>query len=145
MNRLICILQLGDRLLGTGSDEVREVIRLPEITPVPTAPPGIAGLVSLRGEVITAIDLQRVLGLPRELDLPPRYGAVMEVEGENVCLLVDRVEDVLEVSDTAFGLTSKVRDEVLRPVVCGVYSLDMGEVLMLDTESVMALVTGVFR
>ena len=59
-------------LFGVGVEKVQEVIRYQEMTRVPLAPPVVKGLINLRGQIVTAVDLRRRLGLrERAADRPP--------------------------------------------------------------------------
>lgn len=86
---------LAGRLLGVPALRVREVVRLPLVTRVPGAPAMIAGLMNLRGQIVTAVDLRR------RLDLPPREAragamAVVVEQGDDAyTLVVDSVGDVV--------------------------------------------------
>ena len=87
-------VRLDGRLLGIPAAHVREVVRLPEVTRIPTAPPMIAGIMNLRGQLITAIDLRARLGLP-PLAHGDAMGIVTEHDGHLYALVVDSVGDVV--------------------------------------------------
>ena len=81
---------------------VQEVIRGQAMTPVPLAPPMIEGLINLRGQIVSAIDLRRLLNLPcRPEGATPLNVVVRDGEGA-VSLLVDEIGDVLEVDEQSF-------------------------------------------
>ena len=61
-----CTFHLGDLFLGVEVQKIQEVIRYQEMTPVPLTSPVVQGLINLRGQIVTAIDLRR------RLELPPR-------------------------------------------------------------------------
>lgn len=93
---------VGDLFLGINVQQVQEVIRYQEMTRVPLAPVAIRGLINLRGQIVTAIDLRCWLGMsmrePHELPMN-----VIVRDGNNaVSLLVDRIGDVIEVDDELF-------------------------------------------
>jgi purine-binding chemotaxis protein CheW len=93
---------LGDLFFGVEVRQVQEVIRFQEMTPVPLAPSVIQGLINLRGQIVTAIDLRRRLELPeRPADELPMNVVVRTIDGA-VSLLVDEIGDVLEVSSDGF-------------------------------------------
>ena len=88
--------EVGPLLLGLEITQVREINRQLELTRVPHAPPQVRGVVNLRGEVVTVVDLHRVLGFP-SAELGPQSRNLMVLhQGEVVGLLVDRVADILE-------------------------------------------------
>ena len=83
-------------------EKVQEVIRYQEMTRVPLAPPVVKGLINLRGQIVTAVDLRRRLGLRERAatDLP--MNVVIRTSDGAVSLLVDEIGDVVEVDDTTF-------------------------------------------
>lgn len=89
---------VGDMLLGLSIEQVDEINRHLHLTPVPHAPPYVGGVINLRGEVVTVIDLRTVLGLPpAEINKDSR-NVIVRFRGERVGLLVDRVADVVNVA-----------------------------------------------
>jgi len=76
--------ELGDRLYGVDVRAVQEVLRGQPLTRVPLAPPGLAGLINLRGQVLTAMDLCERLGLPPRPPAGPAIGGVVDVSDDNV-------------------------------------------------------------
>src|SRR5215218_5087166 len=100
----VCTFYVEDLFLGIDVQQIQEVIRYQGMTRVPLAAPAISGLINLRGQIVTAIDLRRRLGMPlRKPEEPPMNVVVRD--GENaVSLLVDRIGDVLEVNDDLFEL-----------------------------------------
>jgi purine-binding chemotaxis protein CheW len=86
---------LGEQLLGVDIRLVQEINRLTDITPVPLAPDFVRGVVNLRGEVVTVLDLRAVLGLEPSVTAGQGRNVVLEYAGEKTGLLVDRVADVV--------------------------------------------------
>jgi purine-binding chemotaxis protein CheW len=86
--------------------KVQEVLRYHEITAVPLAPQVIQGLINLRGQIVTAIDMRRRLKLPpRAVDIHPMNMVIRSEDGavsQSVCLLVDEIGDVIEVSHSCY-------------------------------------------
>ena len=125
---------IDGRSLGVDVARVREVLRPHELTPVPLAPPQIAGLINIRGEIVMAFDLREALGRPqRENDQRP-MNVVVTTEHGHVSMLVDAVSDVLEVDDDAFEPPSTLRGAG-RDVILGAYKLDCGLLLELDLDA----------
>ncbi len=88
---------VGPLLLGLPIAQVREINRQLDFTPVPHAPRLVRGVVNLRGEVVTVLDLHHVLGLPAGEVTPRTRNLIVFYRGEPVGLLVDQVADILEV------------------------------------------------
>jgi purine-binding chemotaxis protein CheW len=118
---------------------VQEVVRLQLITPVPLAAPEIAGLINLRGEVLTAIDLRARLGLPPADGNREPVNVVVRVDDEPVSLLVDEIGGVLEVSQVPFEQTPSTVDERVRDLLLGAYTLPDRLLLSLNARQVLAV------
>ena len=131
----ICTFWIGQLYLGLEIRHVREIVRYQDMTPVRLAPPAVCGLLNLRGDVVTAIDLRRRLGLPGAAheDLPTII--IVEVEPYRVGLLVDKVDDVVEVSAEIFEDPPDTLDTVARKFIRGVYKLDDRLLLALDIHA----------
>lgn len=86
--------RLGDLLLGIDIRCIREINRVVDITPVPDAPPQVTGVVNLRGEVVSVVDLRTVLELPATEITPRTRLMIVQSDEEAIGLLVDRVADV---------------------------------------------------
>jgi purine-binding chemotaxis protein CheW len=119
-------------LFGIEVTNVQEVIRYQEMTAVPLAARGAAGLINLRGEVVTAIDMRVRLGLPRRPDDEMPMNVVVRVDDEPVSLLVDTIGDVAQVSADQFEEPPETMTGAGRALVLGAYKLDHGLLLALD-------------
>lgn len=138
--RQLCTFFLDHTYFGIDVRLVQEVIRYQEMTRVPLASPVISGLINLRGQIVTAVDMRRRLGLPPlggEL-LP--MNVVVRSEGGAFSLLVDEIDDVLEVDDDAFESAPDTLPSRTRELVRGVYKLDQR--LLLELETVRDTVIG---
>jgi purine-binding chemotaxis protein CheW len=125
---------LDDLFFGVEVKKVQEVIRFQEMTRVPLAPPVVQGLINLRGQIVTAVDLRRRLSLPpRGADQLPMNVVVRTPDGA-VSLLVDEIGDVLEVSADAFEPPPETISGIARELILGVYKLKDALLLVLDTE-----------
>lgn len=132
MSRQLATFVLDGAHYGVDVLHVQEALRHQDRTPVPVAPPGIAGLVNLRGQVVLTVDLRVRLGLePLAEDAEPMM-VVVQVDGEPVSLLVDEIGDVIDVDDSQFEMPPDTLDATLREVVLGAYKLDRGLLLALD-------------
>ncbi len=94
------MFRLGDRLMGIEISAIREINRVGKITPVPDAPAKVRGVINLRGEVVTVLDLRAILGMDATEVTTSSRLMIVPSENEHIALLVDRVEDVITVSST---------------------------------------------
>jgi purine-binding chemotaxis protein CheW len=129
--QLIATFTVGDLLLGVDVESVQEVIGHQDITRVPLAPYGSTGLINLRGEVVTAIDMRSRFGFEPRPDAVRPMNVVVRVDNESVSLLVDAIGDVVEVSEAQFEEPPQTVSGVGRELIRGAYKLDAGLVLAL--------------
>src|SRR5262249_57081002 len=105
-----CTFFLDGYYFGLDVLRVQEVIRYQEMTRVPLAPAVVRGLINLRGQIVTAIDLRRRLDLPDRPEGELPVNVVVHTDDGAVSLLVDEIGDVLQVPEEAF----ERRPETLR-------------------------------
>ena len=126
------------RFLGVDVTRVREVLRSQELTRVPLAPPQIAGLINLRGEIVTAFDLRVALGrAQRDQDDRP-MNVVVATEHGPVSMLVDDVSDVLDLDEGSIERPPSTLRGSARDLIVGAYKLDGRLLLELDLDAVIA-------
>lgn len=132
LERQYCTFTVGGLLFGVEVGKVQEVLRHQAMTPVPLAPPEVAGLINLRGQIVTAVDLRVRLGMQEADHLP--MNVVMRGEDEAVSLLVDSIGDVVDVDDETFEEPPQTLDPAARALITGAYKLANGLLLVLDTD-----------
>src|SRR6266446_4181777 len=97
-----CTFFVDGHYFGLDVLKVQEIIRYQEMTGVPLAPPVVRGLINLRGQIVTALDLRRRLELSeRPADQLP-VNVVVQTDDGAVSLLVDEIGDVLLVPQEMF-------------------------------------------
>jgi purine-binding chemotaxis protein CheW len=129
-----CTFYLDQLLFGVELQGVQEVIRNLEMTQVPLAPPVVRGLINLRGQIVTAVDLRQRLALkPLPADALPMNVVVRSEDGA-VSLLVDEIGDVAEVEESTFERPPETLTGPVRAMILGVYKLDGRLLHVLDTE-----------
>jgi len=134
-NRNYATFFLDDHYLGVEVEKVQEVFTARDMTPVPLASPVIAGLINLRGQIITAIDLRKRLGFSDRSSNKEIMNLVILTEGGVVDLVVDKIGDVVSVSPDLFDYPPSTLDQRLDGVVEGVYKLEGRLLLALNTEA----------
>jgi purine-binding chemotaxis protein CheW len=126
-------------LFGIEVATVQEVIRYQPMTRVPLAPPALSGLINLRGQIIAAVDLRRRLGFPDRAAGELPMDVVVRTRDGMVSLLVDRIGDVVEVSEEAFEEPPDTLVGIARELIRGAYKLDDALLLSLDVEGAVEL------
>lgn len=132
---------LDGHFFGINVLEVQEVFRYQEMTKVPLAPTVVRGLINLRGQIITAIDLRKRLDLPDRADGEEPMNVVVRTNDEVVSLLVDKIGDVLEVVEAQYEPPPGTISDAMRELIKGVYKLENHLLLILDTARVMQFET----
>ena len=129
-----CTFYLDKLMFGVDLLKVQEVIRYLELTEIPLAPRVVSGLMNLRGQIVTGIDLRRRLEMAdRPQDANP-MNVVIRSEGGAVSLQVDEIGDVVEVDDDSFEPPPETLQGKVREVILGVHKLDKLLLHVLDTE-----------
>ncbi|HET6151313.1 MAG TPA: chemotaxis protein CheW [Marmoricola sp.] len=134
-----CTFWVDGLFFGVAVAGVQEVLRYQPLTVVPSAPEAIRGLINLRGQIVTAVDLRCRLGLPpRGEDVLP-MNVVIRSRGEVVSLLVDDIGDVITVDTSprsGLGLEPAPANvpSVVQDVVNGVLALPDAILLVLDAD-----------
>jgi purine-binding chemotaxis protein CheW len=129
-----CTFYLDKLMFGVELEKVQEVIRYLEITEVPLAPRVVSGLMNLRGQIVTGIDLRRRLDLSdRPEDAQPMNVVIRSTDGA-VSLLVDAIGDVVEVTEESFERPPETLQGHVREVLLGVHKLDKQLMHVLNTE-----------
>lgn len=132
----ICTFTVDDLMLGVEVTQVQEVIRSQTMTRVPLASRVIHGLINLRGQIVSAVDLRTRMGLPlRSPDQTPMHVVIRGVEG-SVSLLVDQIGDVIEVAEDALESPPATLHASLREVTDAVCKLPGQLLLLIDPERV---------
>ena len=132
--RQYCTFYADGHYFGLDVLRVQEIIRYQEMTRVPLAPPVVRGLINLRGQIVTAIDLRRRLEFDdRPAELLP-VNVVVRTDDGAVSLLVDEIGDVLEVPEALFERPPETLRGMARELIRGAYKLQDRLLLILDTE-----------
>ncbi len=140
MSASYCTFTLGEHLFGVDVSHVQEVIRRADVTRVPLAPPLVAGVTSLRGQIVTVVEARRLLALPdRAPEMIPAH-LVLKTPRGMVSMLVDGVGDVLSPPENSFeSLPEHVLPQIA-DVISGVSKLEDSLLLLIDSQRMFALI-----
>lgn len=137
--RRFCTFHVGDLLLGVEIDLVQEVLGEEPATRVPLADPWVSGLLNLRGQIVTAIDARRRLGLPPRSPGGRTANVVIRTPDGSVSLVVDREGEVVELPDSEIEALPENVSPAIRAVVTGTCRVNESLLLMLDTERTLTI------
>ena len=132
-----CTFFVDGLFFGVEVHKVQEVIRYQGMTAVPLAPAVVGGLINLRGQIVTAIDLRKRLAMSERQGREQPMNVVVRTADGAVSLLVDEIGDVVEVADSTFEEAPDTLKGVGRDLIRGVYKLKERLLLLLDTERAM--------
>jgi len=128
---------LDGQLFGLPIARVQDVFVPELLTRVPLSEPEIAGILNLRGRIVTAVDLRCRLGLPARGDGPPAMAVGIEWRGESYGLLVDAVGEVLKLPDSGRERNPVNLDPEFARISAGVHRLEAQLMIVLDVERVL--------
>ena len=129
------------QIFGLPIERVQDVFKIGHITRVPLAVPEIAGVLNLRGRIVTALNLGDRLELEREAAAPPRMAIGIESGAESFGFLVDAVGEVLKLPESEREPNPINLDRKLARVSAGVFRLQGQLLIILDVDRVLDLGT----
>ncbi len=135
--RKICTFYLDKLYFGIDVGQIQEVIRYQEMTEVPLTSPVLRGLINMRGQIVTAIDMRKRLDFPeREAEEKPT-NIIVRTEDGGVSLLVDGIGDVIDIDSELFETPPESLEGPIRQVLQEVCQLQKHLLLILDINQVL--------
>lgn len=125
--------QLRDQTFGVSVPQVNDVLMHHRIRKTPLAPSSVAGLMNLRGRIVTALDVRACLAQPPRADNEDSLIIVIERKNELFGLIIDAVGDVVQMDPDTFEDVPATLDEAWRSVTSGIYKLKEEIIVILDT------------
>lgn len=134
-----CTFYVDEHYFGVDVRKVQEVIRYQAMTRVPLARRAVSGLINLRGQIVTAIDIRRRFGLSDRACEHLPVNLIIKTDDGAISLLVDEIGDVLKVPQSLFEPLPETLQGRARQMLLGAYKLNDRLLLTLDTEKVLHL------
>jgi purine-binding chemotaxis protein CheW len=133
-----CTFFLNQIYFGIDVMQVQEVIRYQKTTPVPLAANDIKGLINLRGQIITVIELKRRLEMGSEVTTDEQaFNLILENDSQPVSLLVDKMGDVIEIDNQEIEPTPATLKGKISQMLQGTYKFENEFILILDVEKLL--------
>lgn len=129
-----CTFYLDKLLFGVELKGVQEVIRALDMTQMPLAPNAVCGLINLRGQIVTALDLRCRLELDARSSDSKIMNVIVRTDDGAVSLLVDEIGDVVEVDESTFELPPGTLRGQVRSIILGVHKLKNQLLHVVDIE-----------
>lgn len=137
MNDLLVMAQIAGRRCAMHAGDVKSVIELGTITPVPRSPDFIAGITALRSQALTVIDCRRALGFPPTQWSTDHRAAVVLVGGHSYALMVDAIEDIATGETLPDSVPGGFGPEWSR-ISSGMVETAIGPALLIDLPALIA-------
>lgn len=137
MNDLLVMVQIAGRRCALHAGDVKSVIELGAITPVPRSPDFIAGITALRSQALTVIDCRLAIGFPELQWETDHRAAVVHVSGHSYALLVDAIEDITTGESAPEKVPGGFGEEWTR-VATGMVETAMGPALLINLPALIA-------
>ncbi|MEP3482635.1 MAG: chemotaxis protein CheW [Fuerstiella sp.] len=135
MNSSYCTFRVGTAWLGIEVERVQEVLRGQAMARIPGSSSSIKGLMNLRGQIVTALDLQDRLSVAECEEGPTRMNVVVRTSEGPVSLLVHEIGDVLVVDEDTYEPPPETLHGVHKDLIKGTFKLPNGLLLVLDTDA----------
>ena len=140
-NRKFTTFFVGGRYFGIDVMQVQEITKSLTITQVPRSPGYVRGLMNLRGQLATAIDLRHLFEISDQASDDP-MNVVCRSEGVLLSFLVDNIGDVIEVDGETYEDTPDTVAETIRQFMSGVYKTNTELMSVVDVIKVMDFLNG---
>jgi len=128
-------MKVGAQLFGVPILKVQDIVETHTITQVPMAPSAVAGVMNLRGRVVTVVNLRRILGQTE--DTVSRMGVTVEHDGDLYTILVDEIGEVMSMESTDIQPTPTTLEDGLKLLCSGIYRLETGLLAVLDIDRIL--------
>ena len=132
-------VMIGGQLFGLPINRVQDVFLADRLTNVPLAQREVAGVLNLRGRIVTAVDMRRRLGLPPVEAKGAAMAVGTELRGESFGLIIDQVGEVMKLPNTSREANPANLDVRWARVSAGVHRLDGQLMVILDIDRVLDL------
>ncbi|MFB6350474.1 MAG: chemotaxis protein CheW [Bradymonadaceae bacterium] len=136
----VCTFRLQDLQMGVPIESVREILKPQEVFPVPLAPPSLAGIMSVRGQIVTVIDARRRFDLDPAHHDTPSHHIVLEFEDDQYSLLVDAVGNIHDLEREVLDPVPRTVERPRRHLVDSVCELNDEWLFLADVSNVLDLV-----
>lgn len=135
----LVVFSLGREEFAVEVTQVREIMRMEEITRMPKTPSFVEGIINLRGQIIAVIDLGKQLNMESASKSAETRIIVVEAEDVKVGMIVDSVSEVLRVSAEAVEPSPTIATEISAAYLQGVVKQDNRLIILLDLTRVLSL------
>lgn len=137
--RQLVVFSLGREEFALDVSQVREIIRMEEITRMPKSPPFVEGIINLRGQIIAVMDLAKRLNLPSTERTDAHRIVVVETEDLKVGMIVDSVSEVMSITEDEIEPPPTLVSDPSTPFILGVVKRDRRLIILLDLSKLLSV------
>lgn len=133
------LFTVGNTCYAATVSNILEIGRVPTVTPVPNVPGWLPGLINLRGEILSVIDLRHFLGFDESLKNDENRLLVVKTEDDEIMtsLVVDQVNGFIQLDATQKGQSSLSSDDKVAPYLDGIYEHEGTIIAIMDIERIL--------
>ncbi len=131
-----CTFYLGEKTYGLEILSIQEIIRIPDITPIPHSPFFVAGLANLRGQIVVAVDLRKLFGLPPLPKSQDPINIILSSDDEAISLLADKAGEVIDFGSEAMVQPPSLQRGPAPEMIKGVFKLKDALMNVIDVEAI---------
>lgn len=132
-------VKISGQFFGLPIEKVQDVFMPDAITQVPLALPEVAGVLNLRGRIVTAIDMRKRLNMPPNENASAQMAVGLEFNGESYGLIIDEVGEVLKLDQSGLETNPSNLDPRWAAISAGVQRLDGQLMVILDVNRLLAI------
>ncbi len=134
----LIVFHVGEEAFGIPIEEVREIIQIGQVTPIPDSPDFVKGIINVRGDIIPTIDLGTTFYLPKKEGVLPRHIVITRKEPNIFGLMVDEVSEVLRIPKKEIKPPPKLLTTIHEEYVTGVVTNKDQLIIILDLDAVLS-------
>ncbi len=134
----LVVFNLEEEVFGVDINQIREIVRVGAVTPIPDSPDFIKGVTNIRGEIIIIIDLKERFFLPVKKPIQSKHIVITGQEGNLYGVLVDEVTEVLRIPRMEIKATPHLITKIDRTYISGVITLENRLIMLLNLKEVLS-------
>lgn len=133
------LFKVGELLCGINILDVQEIKKLTNITPVFKAPEFIRGVVNMRGQIVTLIDIKERFGMEKTASQKSFLSIIIPYQNELIGILVQNVEDIIRAQQSSIDPPPSNMNGPKRQFINGILKMDQSLVAIINKDSIMAM------
>ncbi|MCK8827880.1 chemotaxis protein CheW [Natroniella acetigena] len=134
----VIVFDIGSEKFGVKITKIHEIVRMKEITELPNSSKYMEGIINLRGDIVSVIDLRKRFNLEQIVDTNDTRIIVVDFEDQDVGLVVDNVSEVLHIKMSDVDLPPKSMAGIKEDYLKGIVKVDEDIIILLDLDNLLS-------